>query len=82
MTRSSTKPDGKKSVSKFLEILFVSSFSTSFAKFSEFDAGNVILFPIKVFGRNIKETTLARYFIKLAPRPSFTRLRGGKTELI
>ena len=45
------------------------------AKFSEFNAGNVILFQIKVFGGNIKETTPARYFIKVTARPSFPRLR-------
>ena len=49
----------------------MNSFSTSSAKFSEFDAGNVILFQIKVFGRNIKETTLAKYFLKLTVWPSF-----------
>ena len=37
-------------------------------------AKNVILFQIKVFGRNIKETTLARYFIKGTVRLSFTQL--------
>ena len=51
------------------------SFTTSSARFSEFDAGNVILFQIKVFARNIKGTTLARYFIKVTTRPSFTRWR-------
>ena len=38
-------------------------------------AGNVILFQIKVFAGNIKETTLAKYFIKVTARPSLTRLR-------
>ena len=36
----------------------------------------MILFQIKVFTRNIKETTLARYFIKVITRPSFTELRA------
>ena len=58
----------------FLEILFISSFLISSAKFSKLDAGNVILFQIKVFGTNIKKTALARYFIKVTARPSFTRL--------
>ena len=49
-------------------------FIESFTRFSEFYAGNVILFEIKVSARNIKETTLARYFIKVTVRPSFTRL--------
>ena len=49
----------------FLEKLFISSLSTSSAKLYEFDAGNVVLFQIKVFGRNIKETTLIGYFIKV-----------------
>ena len=56
------------------ELLFISSFFTSSVKFSEFDAGNVILFQIKVFSRNIKETMLW-YFIKVNARPSFTPLR-------
>ena len=59
----------------FLKIFFVRSFTISSARFNEFDSRNVILFQIKVFGSNIKETTLARYFIKVAARPSFTRLR-------
>ena len=37
------------------------------------DATNVILFQIKVSARNIKESTLRRYFIKVTARPSFTR---------
>ena len=45
------------------------------AKFSKFDAVNVILFQAKVFGRNIKETTPARYFINVTGPPSVTRLR-------
>ena len=44
-------------------------------KIQQIYAGNVILFKIKVFSRNIKETTLARYFIKVTARPSLTRLR-------
>ena len=52
----------------------MSSFTTSSARFSKFDAGNVILFQIKVFARNIRETTLATYVIKVTVRPSFTRL--------
>ena len=44
-------------------------------RFNKFDVGKLILFQIKVFTRNIKETTLARYFIKVTARPSFRRLR-------
>ena len=40
-----------------------------------FDTGNVILFQIKVFDRNIQETTLPRYFKKVTVRSSFTRSR-------
>ena len=61
----------------FLQILFIISF-TSTARFSKFYAGNVILFQIKVNARNIKETMLAKYFIKVTARPSFTRLRDIK----
>ena len=46
-------------------MLFIRSFTTSSARFSEFDDGNMILFQIKFFGRNIKETALARCFIKV-----------------
>ena len=35
-------------LANFLEILFISSFLTSSAKFNKFDAGNRILFQIKV----------------------------------
>ena len=49
------------------------SFTTSSGKFSKFGASNAILFQIKVFGKNIKETTLANYFTKVTARPSFTR---------
>ena len=55
-------------------MIFITSFSNSPVRFNEFDGGNVILFPIKVFGSNIKETTLTRYFIKGTTRPSFMRL--------
>ena len=44
------------------------SFTTSFGRFSKLDSGNMILFQIKVLARNIKETTLAKYFIKLTAR--------------
>ena len=53
----------------------MASFTTSSARFSLFDARDVILFQIKTFGRNMKETTLARYYIKVTTRSSFTRLR-------
>ena len=59
----------------FLDILFVSSFTTNSTRFSNFDIRNMILFQMKVFGRNIKETTLSRYFIKVTGRPSFKQLR-------
>ena len=53
----------------------MSSFTTSCARLRTFYARNVILFQIKVNTRNTKETTLARYFIKVTARPSFTQLR-------
>ena len=59
----------------FLEILFINPFTTSSARFIRFDARNVSQFQIKIFGRNINETTLIRYFIKVTVRPSFTLLR-------
>ena len=51
------------------------SFTISSARFSKFDSGNMVVFQMKVFGRNTKETTLAGYFIKVTTHPSFTRLR-------
>ena len=56
-------------------MLFRGSFSTSTAKFNKFDDGDVIFFQIKVSARNIKETTLLRYFIKVTAHPSFTQLK-------
>ena len=59
-TISSDKSGRERNIGKF--IFFVSSFTTSSASFGKFDIQNVILFQIKVFGRNIKETTLAKFF--------------------
>ena len=56
-------------------MLFRGSFSTSSAEFNKSNAEDIILFQVKVFNRNIKETTLARYFIKVTVRPSFVQVR-------
>ena len=58
-----------------MEILFICLFFIGSGRFSEFDAGNVVLIQIEVSDRNIKVATLARYFIKVTVRPSLTRLR-------
>ena len=39
---------------------------------ANFDAENVILLKTKVFDRSMKETTLARYLIKITACLSFT----------
>ena len=57
------------------KIDFLKSFTASSERFSEFDAGNVILFQIKIFGKKIKEAYLVMYFIKITAYPSFARLR-------
>ena len=44
------------------------------AVLSKFYAVNILL-QIRGNARGIKETTLARYFIKVTARPSFTQLR-------
>ena len=59
-------------------MLFISSFTTSCARFTKFYPRNVILFQIKVKATNIKETTLARHFMKVTSGPSFRRLRVTK----
>ena len=51
-----------------LESLFVISFITSSGRFRELDSRNVILFHIKIFDRNVKETPLVRCFIKVTTR--------------
>ena len=56
-------------------MLFISSLTGSCARFGKYYAMNDILFQIKVNARNIKEATLASYFIKVTEHPSFTRLR-------
>ena len=48
---------------------------TSFERFSEFNGRNAILFHKKVLGKQMKETTLVTYLIKVTTRPSLTRLR-------
>ena len=66
-----------------MEILFVSSFTTSSARFSKFDSGNMILLETKVFSRNIIETALVTYFIKVISHPCFTWLRvKNRVQLI
>ena len=59
----------------FLCTFFIGSLIASSARFREFDVRNMILFQFKIFGRNIIEIALARYFIKVTARPCFTRLR-------
>ena len=60
----------------FVDTVHLTLFSTSCARFSKFYARNVILFQIKVNTRNIKETTLARDFIKVTARPSFCTIKS------
>ena len=63
-----------------LQILFIGSFTISSARFSKFDAaGNAILFQIKVFARNIKETALGRYFMKVTA-PQFYAIKSHKAN--
>ena len=50
-------------------MLLISSFPTASAI-----SGNVILFEVKILSRNIEETTLAKYFIKVTAGPSFKPL--------
>ena len=52
----------------FLEIPFISLFSTSSAKISEFGAGNVVLFQIKAFD-------ISRYSLNVTAHSSFMQLR-------
>ena len=52
----------------FLSIFFIDSFTTSPARSSKSDDGNVILFQIKDFAKNIKETTLTFPKRKCAPK--------------
>ena len=73
------KPYAKNNNNKvefILKKLLISTFIISFGRFREFDAGNVpeILLQIKIFGGNMKETMLTRYFIKVTARPGFTWL--------
>ena len=70
--------DRKRNIDKFFwrySSFSIITSSTSSAKFSKLDSQKVILFQIKVFGRNIEETTQERYPLKVTARPSFTRLK-------
>ena len=53
----------------------LSSFATSSGKFNKFGASNLIIFQVKVFGKNIKGTTPVKYFIKVTACLSFMRLK-------
>ena len=64
------------------KMLFVSWFTTSSARFSEFDSWKVIIFQVIVFGRNTKDTTLVKHFSKVNVRPCVTRLRVTKQKNI
>ena len=46
-------------------MVFFIGFTASPTSFREFDARNAILFEIKIFGRKLKITLLARFFIKV-----------------
>ena len=59
----------------FWDILFLRSFTISSGKFNKFDASNLILFQIQVFGNDITETRLVSYITKVTARPSYTRFR-------
>ena len=54
----------------------MSSFTITFARISKTDAKNMISFQIRVFGRDVKETTLTRYFIEVAAHPSFCAIKS------
>ena len=72
LTLSIDQSDRKKNIGNFSEVHFITSFTTSSARCSQFQAGKVVLFQIKVLGRNIKETKLEKYFINVTDHPSFT----------
>ena len=72
---SSDKLDKKRNIGKFFcRLLIINSFSPVLQNLANLMPETRVLFQIEVFGRNIKDTTLARYFIKVTARPSFTRL--------
>ena len=52
-------PTSKRTPKKPIQIRI----NTSSGKFNKFDGSNTILFRVKVFVKNIKEATLASYFI-------------------
>ena len=62
----------------FLSILFIDSFTTSPARSSKFDDGNVILFQIKDFAKNIKEPTLT--FPKRNCAPKFYAIKSHQAN--
>ena len=53
---------------------FLILFSSDPKEFRKFDASNATLFQIKVFGKNVKDTTLGSYFAKVTTHHSFARL--------
>ena len=63
----------------FLSILFIDLFTTSPARSSKFDDGNAILFQIKDFAKNIKETTLT--FPKRNCAPQFYAIKQSSLNM-
>ena len=49
----------------FVEIFFLSSFTTSSGKFNKFDARDAILFQIQIFAKKIEKIMLPSYFTKV-----------------
>ena len=77
--------DRKKNIVTFFrETLckFINHQDSLTARFSKFNSQNVILFQIKLFVRNIKETTLGRYFIKVTACPTRLSVIRRTIELI
>ena len=65
-TTSSNKLNRKRNINKFEgDTLHKLIFHQLVQNSAKNDVRNVILFKIKVFGSNIKMTTLARYFRKI-----------------
>ena len=55
-----------------MEVVFPGACTTSSKRFCKFDAKNLTLFQIKLFGKKIKEKTPAMYLIKGTAHSSFT----------
>ena len=79
---SSDKSDRKRNIGKFFGDTLLQAHLRPPLQDSVNLKQNLVLFQIKFFGRNMKESVLGRYFIKVTACSSFMQLRVSRINRI